>query len=64
MTAHFIIDFNLKSVMLAFRRFMGSQTGEAILLHYAEVEQLFEISGRIYNVITDNVANMVKAFRL
>ncbi len=63
-TAHFIIDFNLSSVMLACRRFWGSHTGEAILLHFAEIEQLFSISGKIDNIITDNAANMLKAFRL
>ena len=34
-----------------------------ILLHYAEIEQLFKISGKI-DLIADNAANMLKAFRL
>ena len=64
MIAHFIIDFNWKSVKLACRHVMDSHTGEAILLHYAEIEQLFEIYGRNDDVITGNGANMLKAFRL
>ena len=64
MTAHFIIDFSLKSVMLACRRFQGRHTGEEILLHFSELEQLFQITGRVDNIVTDSGSNMLKAFRL
>lgn len=64
MTTHFIVDFNLKSVMLACQRFQGHHTGEEILSHYSELEQLFKIHGKVDNVITDSGSNMLRAFCL
>ena len=64
MTGHFIVDFKLKSVMLACNRFRGSHTGEEILLHFKRIESDFEINGKVDNIVTDNGSNMLKAFRL
>ena len=64
MTAHFIVDFKLMSVMLACRRFSGSHTGEEILQHYEDVEHAFAITGKVDNIVTDNGANITRAFRL
>ena len=64
MRGHFIVDFKLKSIMLACNRFQGSHTGEEILLHFKRIESDFEINGKVDNIVTDNGSNMLKAFRL
>ena len=63
-TVHFITEFHLMNAMLACRRFHGSHMGEDILQHFMEIEQEFEISGKVDNIITDNGSNMLKAIRL
>ena len=50
--------------MLSCRRFRGSHTGENILHHFEEIVALFDITGKVVRVITDNASNMKKAFRL
>ena len=64
MTARFIIDFKLKSVMLACPHFRGSHKGEDILLHFTGIVRAFDITGKVDNIVTDNSSNMLKAFRL
>ncbi len=64
MTVHFITEFRLMSAMLACRRFHGSHTGEAILQHFKEIEQEFQVSEKVDNIVTDNGSNMLKAFKL
>ena len=64
MTARFIIDFKLKSVMSACPHFRGSHKGEDILLHFTEIVQAFDITGKVDNIVTDNGSNMLKAFHL
>ncbi|KAI6646235.1 hypothetical protein LOD99_9377 [Oopsacas minuta] len=61
-TGHFIEDFKLKSVMLACHRFKGPDTAKNILLNYQQVTCNFNIERKITTIITDNAANMIKAF--
>ena len=63
-TAHFINNFNLESVMLACCRFRGSHTGENILCQYEAITTSFNIHDKVRSVITDNAANMLKAITL
>ena len=50
--------------MLACCRFVGSHTGEAIASHFEETVESFGLTGRVFHVVTDNAANMTKAFQL
>lgn len=63
-TAHFIIDFTLMAVMMACRHFRGHHTGEEILVHFADIERAFEVTGKVDSIITDSASNMLKALRL
>ena len=51
------------SVMLACCHFSGSHTGEEILQHYEDVEHAFAIMGKFDNIVTENGANITRAFR-
>ena len=53
MTARFIIDFTLKSVMSPCPYFRGSHKGEDILLHFTEIVRAFGITGKVDNIVTD-----------
>ena len=61
-TGHYITEWQLKSVMLACSRFKGKHTAEKILQEYEETVSSFEIGHKVSNIVTDNAANMVKAF--
>ena len=61
-TGHCITEWQLKSVMLACSRFKGKHTAEKILQEYEETVSSFEIGHKVSNIVTDNAANMVKAF--
>ena len=61
-TGHYITEWQLKSVMLACSRFKGKHTAEKILQEYEEAVSSFEIGHKVSNIVTDNAANMVKAF--
>ena len=63
-TGHFIKDFKLQSIMLSCCRFRGSHKGENIMHQFEEIVALFDITGKVDKVITDNASNMKKAFRL
>lgn len=45
-TGHFIVDYSLRSVMLACRRFYGSHTGEAIRDSYQDIASEFGIADK------------------
>ena len=62
-TGHFIVNFELKRVVLSCNRF-GSHTGEAILAKYREIVDKFEIEGKVDMVVTDSAKNMTKGFKL
>ena len=63
-TCHYIENMQMKSGMLACKRFRGRHTAENIHEEYENVVEAFELQGRVSAVITDNAANMVKAFAL
>lgn len=63
-TAHFIHDWKLQTAMLACKRFSGRHTADNIIAQYEEVVNEFQISEKVAHVISDNAANMVKAFKL
>ena len=52
----------LSSLLLKFRRFLGSHTGESIGLAFEEALEEFEIKDKVTYVVTDNAANMRAAF--
>ena len=55
-TAHFINNFHLESVMLACCHFHGSHTKENILCQYEAITTSFNIHDKVRSVITDNAA--------
>lgn len=63
-TGHMIVDFKLHTVLLACARVKGRHTAENILHYYEKVVSDYDLSGKIVAVVTDNAANMVKAFTL
>ena len=48
--------------MLACRRFPGSHTAENVLTVYQEIVADFSLEHKVSSIITDNAANMIKAF--
>ena len=63
-TAHYIIDWEMKSAMLACRRMKGSHTSDNIYESFEETMASFHISGKLNAIVTDNAANMSKAFHV
>lgn len=61
-TGHFILDWVLKSVMICCKRFKQKHTSENIRHEYEETVSSFDINKKITCVVSDNAANMVKAF--
>ena len=61
-TGPFTEDFQLQIVMLACRRFEGSHTAENVLSNYQDIIKQFNLDGKVVYIITDNAANMLKAF--
>ena len=61
-TGHYIINWKLNSIMLACSRFKGKHTADKIQQEYEETVSCFEIGHKVSNIVTDNAANMVKAF--
>ena len=61
-TGHFIVDWTLKSVMIACKRFTGKHTSENIQQVYEETIASFDIAEKKDSVISDNASNLVKAF--
>ena len=61
-TGHFIEDYQLQGVMLACRRFEGIHTAENVLTNYEDIITQFNLQGKVGYIITDNAANMLKAF--
>lgn len=54
----------MKSVMICCKIFKGRHTSENIRQEYEEVISSFEIGEKIPTVVSDNAANMIKAFSL
>ena len=63
-TGHYILDWTMKSVMLDCKRFKGRHTAENIYQQFHETVSAFDIASKIMNIVTDNAANMVKAFKV
>lgn len=61
-TGHFLINWNLHSVMLSCQCFRGCHTGEQIASTYAELLDHYKIRNKINTVVTDNATNVVAAF--
>ena len=51
-----------QSHALTCKQFQHSHTGESIAIIIAEVLKEFNLIGRVVDIVTDNAANMVKAF--
>ncbi|XP_053385865.1 zinc finger BED domain-containing protein 4-like [Mercenaria mercenaria] len=62
-TAHYILDWEMKSAMMACKRFKGKHTAENILHEYEDTISSFDINDKIFCVISDNASNMIKAFK-
>ena len=61
-TAHYISNWEMKSHMIACKRFIGRHTGDNIRHEFEEIISAFNLSNRIAYVTSDNASNMVKAF--
>jgi len=59
-----IVDFKLHSVMLACRCLHGSHTDEHIYRHFQELVAYFRMSSKVKLVVTDNVSNVKRAYKL
>lgn len=64
MTGHFIVDFDLQTVMLSCQRFKGRHTADNIYQVYDDVLDNYSIQNKVSFIITDNASNMIKAFTL
>lgn len=64
MTAHFILDWNLRSILLCCKRFKRKYTSENIRNAYEEALVCFDIANKTTAVVSDNATNMVKAFSI
>ena len=63
-TAHSVQNVQLKKAMLACKRFRRSHTAVHIAEQYESVGNPLDLHGKSPAIITDNAANMVKAFNL
>lgn len=61
-TAHFILDWSLKTAMLACKRVKGRHTAENILDHFEEIKTVYNLNNKITHIVTDNASNMIAAF--
>ena len=57
-TAHYILDWTLRSAALACKRFKGSHTADNIYSQYQDVLATYNVAGQIAHVTTDSAANM------
>ena len=65
MTVHFVNnDWKLKSYLLCCKQMKGRHTGEIIHVEYENVLQFYGIEDKVFKAVTDNGANMVKAFNV
>ena len=63
-TGHFVAEHMLRSVMLACSKFKGSHTAENIYAVYERTVATYGLASKVDTIVTDNAANMVKAFSL
>lgn len=63
-TAHYILDNTLHKAMLSCKRFRGAHTADRIYSVYQDIVAAYNLSGRVWRIVTDNASNMIKAFSL
>ena len=63
-TGHFVEDYHLNNIMLACHRLTGSHTAENIHESYTRTVETFAVQAKVGFIVTDNAANMIKAFSL
>ena len=63
-TAHFILNWQMESVILGCTRFKGHHVAEKIYQQYEEAVSHFQITEKVRHIVTDTASNMVKAFKL
>ncbi|XP_033874243.2 zinc finger BED domain-containing protein 4-like [Acipenser ruthenus] len=63
-TGHYILDYTIHSIMVACKRFKGSHTADNVHHVYQETIACYNLAHRVSTIVTDNAANMVKAFTL
>ena len=62
-TCHFLTEsLELKSLLLSCNRLYGRHTGEHILSEFDRIASTFNITDKIFQIVTDNASNMRKAF--
>jgi len=63
---HFVdpVDFQMRSTVLEVLRFKHAHTSEAKAKMLLSMLNEFGIRSKVQNVVTDNAANMAKAFKV
>jgi hypothetical protein len=56
-------EWQMQNLFVEFSHFKGKHTSENIKTHYDKVCSEFELESKVFKIITDQAANMVKAFR-
>ena len=64
MALSYVHEDKLQTRVVAFRRFLGSHTGERIAGMFSKVICDFSVKEKICSLVTDNASNMVKAFKV
>ncbi|CAF3254775.1 unnamed protein product [Rotaria sp. Silwood2] len=63
-TGHFLdLNYIPQALLLDFSRLKGPHTGENIRLVTREILEILKIRDKVYRVITDNAASMIKAYK-
>ena len=60
---HYILDWQLKSVLLRRKRFKGHHTAENIYQQYEDAVLQFDVADKVRHIVTDTANNMVKEFK-
>ncbi|MGH0147837.1 UNVERIFIED_CONTAM: hypothetical protein FKN15_073738 [Acipenser sinensis] len=63
-TGHYILNYNMHSIIVACKRFKGSNIADNIHHMYKETIACYNLAHHVSTIVTDNAANMVKAFTL
>ncbi len=58
----FINNHKMETRLVCVKRFVGSHTADNIYVMYKKVMQQFTNNGTVIGIVTDNAANMIKAF--
>ena len=63
-TGHYTLNWKMNSVMVACHRFQGRHSAGNLYGVFQGLVVSYKISNKISSIITDNAANMIKAFSL